>query len=115
MKNTTMISLVAGIGLAAGPLSAMASDFGGSWTRDKNSGTLVNSNAPTVEQQQTAPSRATYRNSFGGGWAHDPNTGTIYNSNATTVEKQHSSSNMAKSESHSNGSVWAKNYMLGNS
>ena len=53
MKNTTMISLVAGIGLVVGPLSATASNFGSGWTRDKNSGTLVNSNAPTVQQQQT--------------------------------------------------------------
>lgn len=115
MKNTTMISLVAGIGLVVGPLSATASDFGGGWTRDKNSGTLVNSKAPTVEQHQTTASKSTYRNSFGGGWAHHPNTGTIYNSNAPSVEKQHSSASKARTESHSTGSVWAKNYMFNNS
>lgn len=113
MKNHTMISLVAGIGLVVGPLSATASDFGGGWTRDKNSGTLMNSNAPTVEQQQTTSSTYAKRNSFGGGWAHDPNSGTIYNSNAPTVEKQHSSAVKMKTKSHSNGSTWAKNYMFG--
>ena len=113
MKNYTMISLVAGIGLVVGPLSATASDFGGDWTRDKNSGTLVNSNAPTVEQQQTTSSTYAERNSFGGGWAHNPNSGTIYNSNAPSVEKSHSSAGKAKS--HSSDRVWAKNYMFGNS
>ncbi len=115
MKNTIMISLVAGVGLVAGPLSAMASEFGGSWTRDKNSGTLVNSNAPTIEQQQSAPSTANYRNSFEGGWAHDTNTGTIYNSNAPTVEKQHNTASKAKSKSHNTANTWAKNYMFGTS
>jgi len=110
MKNTTMISLVAGIGLVVGPLSASASDFGGGWTRDKNSGTLVNSNAPTVEQQQTTSSTYTERNSFGGGWAHNPSSGTIYNSNTPTVEKSHSSA--SKGKSHSSDRVWAKNYMF---
>ena len=113
MKNHTMISLVAGIGLVVGPLSATASDFGGGWTRDKNSGTLVNSNAPTVEQQQTTSSAYAERNSFGGGWAHNPNSGTIYNSNAPTVEKSHSSADKAKS--HSSDQAWAKNYMFSNS
>jgi len=73
-----MISLVAGIGLVAGSLSATASEFGG-------------------------------------GWAHAPNTSTLYNSNAPTVEKQHSAASKARTESHSTGSVWAKNYMFGTS
>ena len=113
MKNTMMISLVAGIGLVVGPLSASASDFGSGWTRDNNSGTLVNSNAPTVEQQQTTSSTYDKRNSFGGGWAHNSSSGTIYNSNAPTVEKSHSSA--SKGKSHSSDRVWAKNYMFGTS
>ena len=112
MKNRTMISVAAGIALVVGPLSATATEFGGGWMRDKNSGTLYNSNAPTVEQQKTTASTYSYRNDFGGGWAHDKNSGTIYYSNAPTVEKQHSSASKAKSESHSTDPVWAKNYMF---
>ena len=111
MKKHTMISLVAGIGLVVGPLSATASDFGGGSTRDKNTGTYVNTNAPTVEQQKTTTHTKTSGNSFGGGWMQDPTTGTSYNTNTPTVEKQHSSASKTKTESHN--TVWLMNRFSG--
>lgn len=112
MKKYTMISLVAGIGLVAGPLSATASDFGGGWTRDKNTGTFVNTNVPTVEQQTTA-STNTSGNSFGEGWMQNPTTGTSYNTNTPTVEKQHTSASKSKSNTESQNTVWLFNRFSG--
>jgi hypothetical protein len=109
MKNHTMINLTAGAALILGPLTASATEFGGGWMRDKNSGTIYNANAPTVEQGSSQRADA-YKNSFGGGWAHD-SSGILYKSDMPTVDSQaHSGSKGSVS-----GSLWAKNYMFGES
>jgi hypothetical protein len=107
MKKQSLINLTAGAVLVFGPLSASATEFGSGWMRDKNSGTLYNANAPTVEQSSSQRSDA-YKNSFGGGWAHDT-CDTLYKSDMPAVDSQQH----AGSKGSVSGSVWAKNYMFG--
>jgi len=89
MNYQTMINVIAGTGLVLGPLSVMASDFGGGWMQDKDTGTLYYSHAPTPERSHDA-SRGVHSgklNSFGGGWVQDKDTGTLYYSLAPTPER----------------------------
>jgi hypothetical protein len=113
MKYQTLISLVAGIGLVAGPLTAMASGFGGGWMRDGNSGSIYNSSAPTVVQPQHPASTASHKNGFGDGWARNPNSGTIYNTNASTVDQQRSTA-VANTKTASNKSGFGGGWARGN-
>ena len=46
MKYRMMMNLIAGAGMVATPLLAAASDFGGGWKQDKDTGALYYSLAP---------------------------------------------------------------------
>lgn len=87
MKYRMMMNLIAGAGMVATPLLAAASDFGGGWKQDKDTGTLYYSLAPEHGRHQagTDGHRSGNLNSFGGGWVQDRVTGTIYYSRAHDV------------------------------
>jgi hypothetical protein len=89
MKYQTMINMIAGAGLVLGPLSVAASGFGGGWMRDKDTGTLYYSLAPTPERHPTAShgQQSEQLNSFGGGWVQDKVSGTAYYLHMPTLEK----------------------------
>ena len=95
--------------LVTGPMSAVATEFGDGWMRDKNSGTIYNASAPTVERSSSQRSDA-HKNSFGGGWAHD-SSGILYKSDMPSVDSQQHAGN----KGNISGSVWARNYMFGES
>ena len=54
MKKQTMINIIAGTGLVLGPVSVMASGFGGGWMQDKDTGTLYYSHTQTPERHKVA-------------------------------------------------------------
>jgi hypothetical protein len=89
MKYQTMINMIAGAGLVLGPLSVAASGFGGGWMRDKDTGTLYYSLAPTPERHPTAShgQKPEHLGSFGGGWVQDKVSGTAYYLHMPTLEK----------------------------
>lgn len=116
MKYQKMINATAGAVLVLAPLGASATVFGDGWMINKNSGTLYNANAPSVEltaESGKSPSDS-YKNSFGGGWAHDKNSGTIHKTDMPTVEQsgQASSGKPADGHKDTSGKIWAKNYMF---
>ncbi len=80
MKYRMMMNLIAGAGMVATPLLAAASDFGGGWKQDKDTGTLYYSLAPEHGRHQagTDGHRSGNLNSFGGGWVQGKDTGTLY-------------------------------------
>lgn len=68
---------------------------------DKNSNTLYNANAPTVEQSSASGKQsAGYKNSLGGGWAHDKNSGTIYKTDMPPVKRSSKASGGTPAEGH---------------
>jgi len=89
MKKQAMINIIAGAGLVLGPVSVMASGFGGGWVQDKDTGTLYYSLAPTHERHQaySDAQQGKHLSSFGGGWMQNKDTGTLYYSRTHTPER----------------------------
>jgi hypothetical protein len=89
MKYSMIIKSVAGAGMLLGSAGVMASSFGGAWTLDKHTGTLVNTNAPSYESTGPAASMKSKKGSeFGDGVTLNSNTSTLMNSNVPAVVKQ---------------------------
>ncbi len=108
MKHKTIISLIAATGMAAPALSALASDFGGGWIHDKNTGTLSWTMAPeSVRNQGNSENAGQKPNSFGGGLVQDRYTGTVYSTQAPKVDRQ-ADSHGATGRPNSFGGGWVK-------
>ena len=89
MKYATIIKSVAGAGMLLGSAGVMATGFGGGWSHDKHTGTLMNANAPSYGSTSPAPSMKSKNGSeFGDTVSQNSNTGTLMNANAPTYEKQ---------------------------
>ena len=89
MKYSMIIKSVAGAGILLGSLNVMASGFGGGWSRDGHTGTLVNANAPGYSSSGSATAMKSKEGSgFGNGWSKNSHTGTLMNANAPSYEKQ---------------------------
>jgi hypothetical protein len=103
MKHQKMINFAAGMTLVAGPLTAMAVEFGGGWKLDKNTGTLYNPHHAPIEKQIATAPRKSHKNSFGGGLVQDPLTGTTYNATREPLETtQPSKAGDMHTKSHKN-------------
>ena len=80
---------VAGAGILLGSLNVMASGFGGGWSLDAHTGTLVNANAPVYSSSGPRTAMKSNEGSgFANGWVKNSHTGTLMNVNAPTYEKQ---------------------------
>ena len=89
MKYATIIKSVAGAGMLLGSAGVMATGFGGGWSHDKHTGTLVNNNAPSYESTSPAAGMKSKKGSgFGEGVSQSSNTGTLINANVPAYEKQ---------------------------
>jgi hypothetical protein len=98
-----MRNLIAVAGVVAVPLLATASDFGGGWMRDKDTGTLYYSLAAEPGRHHQAGAvghQSGSLNSFGGGWAQDRNTGTLY----YTLAPEHGQ-HQAGTDGHQSGNL----------
>jgi hypothetical protein len=107
MKYQMIINTIAGAGMVLGSLNVMASGFGGGWSHDSNTNTLMNANAPGYASTSSAPSMKSKKGSeFADGWSHDSNTGTLMNANAPSYEKQPRASSDRKVTLNSFGGGW---------
>jgi hypothetical protein len=89
MKYSMIVKSVAGAGILLGSLNVMASGFGGGWSLDSHTGTLVNANAPVYSSGgSTTAMKSKEGSGFGNGWAKNSHTGTLMNVNAPSYEKQ---------------------------
>ena len=89
MKYPMIIKSIAGASILLGSLNVMASGFGGGWSLDGHTGTLVNANAPVYSSSGSATAMKSKEGSgFGNGWAKNSHTGTLMNINAPSYEKQ---------------------------
>lgn len=90
MKYSMIIKSIAGAAMVMGSINVMATGFGGGWSHDSNTGTLMNANAPSYTSSSAATAMKSKKGSeFGGGLSQDSNTGTLMNANVPTYEKQH--------------------------
>jgi len=84
-----IIKSVAGAGILLGSLNVMATGYGGGWSRDSHTGTLINTNAPDSMSTRSATVMKSKQGSeFGNGWAKNSHTGTLMNTNAPSYVKQ---------------------------
>ena len=89
MKYSMIIKSVAGAGILLGSLNVMASGFGGGWSRDSHTGTLVNANAPVYSSNGSATAMKSKNGSgFGNGWSKNSHTGTLMHANAPSYDRQ---------------------------
>jgi hypothetical protein len=89
MKNAMTIKTIAGAAILLGSAGVMATGFGGGWSHDKHTGTLVNSNAPSYESTSPAASMKSKKGSeFAKGVSQNSNTGTLMNANVHSHQKQ---------------------------
>ena len=89
MKYSMIIKSVAGAGILLGSLNVMASGYGGGWSRDSHTGTLINANAPGNSTTRSATAMKSKQGSgFGNGWSKNSYTGTLMNTNAPSHVKQ---------------------------
>jgi len=89
MKYQLMIKSIAGAALVMGSINVMASGFGGGWSHDPNTNTLMNANAPSHTSSSYETGMKSKKGSeFGGGLSQDINTGTLMNANVPSFEKQ---------------------------
>jgi hypothetical protein len=78
MKYPMIIKSIAGASILLGSVNVMATGFGGGWSRDSHTGTLMNTNAPShVKQPHAAGDKQVTLNSFGGDKYQNRNTGTL--------------------------------------
>lgn len=68
----------------------MASGFGGGWSHDSNTGTLINANAPSDSSScgPTPAMKSKKGSESGNGLSQDRNTGTLMNTNVPSYKKQ---------------------------
>jgi len=89
MKYSMIIKSVAGAGILLGSLNVMATGYGGDWSRDSHTGTLINANAPgNSSTRSTTAMKSKQGSEFGNGWTKNSHTGTLKNANAPSYEKQ---------------------------
>ena len=88
MKNQLMIKSIAGAAMVMGSMSVMATGFGGGWSHDPNTNTLMNASAPSYTSSSSTGMKSKMGSEFGGGLSQDSNTGTLMNANAPSYEKQ---------------------------
>jgi hypothetical protein len=78
MKYPMIIKSIAGASMLLGSLNVMATGFGGGWSLDSHTGTLMNTNAPShVKQPQAVGDKQVTFNSFGGDKYQNKTTGTL--------------------------------------
>ena len=88
MKYSMIIKSVAGAGILLGSLNVMATGYGGDWSRDSHTGTLINANAPGNSSTRSATAMKSKQGSeFGNGWTKNSHTGTLTNANAPSYDK----------------------------
>jgi hypothetical protein len=89
MKYSMIVKSVAGAGILLGSLNVMATGYGGGWSRDSHTGTLINANAPDYSSSGSATAMKSKESSaFGNGWSKNSHTGTLMHTNAPSYEKQ---------------------------
>jgi hypothetical protein len=89
MKYSMIIRAAAGAGILFGSLNVMASGFGGGWSHDSNTGTLMNANARSYSDSVSATAMKSEKvGGFGDGWSKNSHTNTLMNANAPSYEKQ---------------------------
>jgi hypothetical protein len=107
MKYQTLIKSIAGAGMILGSLNVMATGFGGAWSHNSSTGTLVNASAPSYPSSSTGVSMKSKNGSdFADGWSLNSNTGTLFNANAPSYEKQTHDSSDKKVTLNSFGKGW---------
>ena len=91
MKYPMIIRSIAGAGILLGSLNVMATGYGGGWSRDSHTGTLINTNAPDYMSTRSATAmKSKHGSGFGNGWSINVYTGTLMHTNAPSyVEQPH--------------------------
>ena len=89
MKYPMIIKSIAGASILLGSLNVMATGFGGGWSRDSHTGTLINTNAPDYMSTRSSTAMKSKQGSgFGNGWSKNSYTGTLMHTNAPSYVKQ---------------------------